>query len=544
MRFKLLDAAKEIGATNVRIGVTWCVVEEKQGVYDWEKTDRRVDFLHDNGFELAACAANTPVWASGLDRETLALVEEKYSDFMTVLPCADEYLPALAKWCEEAARRYKGKIRYYEVGNEDDGCPAPIIVRDFNGKAVDVRMDGDPAIYTKRLKTCYEAIKRADPDARVSVSGLAASNSTGFLQQIYACGGRDYFDAVAIHPYSKLENGINWSWLEQTMDLLRYMSDSQKKLWLTEWGYGINDNDPEDIRKQAEAIEQVLLRMEKMECIEQASLHILNDWQSHESNPDSVQKMGLMSLDLQPRPAFYAFRRAANGEGELRDSLKLFEEPKTRKPGEDKPVQCPYMEQSPTFSGNVNDWSSAESVPMVSEHGHEQGHAFLAWDNTYMYIALEIESGTQYQPIGGESMWKGDCLQIAFDPDREPRRWPGYDYDDTEYGFCLTPAGAQGIRFNGGINFRGGAVVPFVNELVVVQSPLKLAIKYSDCGYLYEIAIPWAEITLGAIADGKTIGLSLACNDYDSSGHRTVYEYGSGITEGKDPSLFKPIVLA
>lgn len=544
MHLKLARYAREIGATNTRVGVTWCVVEEEQGRYDWTETDKRVDFLHRQGFELVACVANTPTWATGLEEEALEMVRRKYPGFMTVLPCADQHLEALGRWCEEAARRYRGKIKYYEIGNEDDGCPAPIIVRDYTGKPIDVRIGGDPAVYTKRLKVCYNAIKKADPDARVGVSGLQGEGHTMFLQQIYANGGGGCFDAVGLHPYvDHIEQGIFWQWLDQTKDLLEFMGDSHKRFWLTEWGYSVNDSDPDSLAKHAESVEQVLLRMEKLDYIEQASLHTLNDWRTEEGNPGSVQRMGLMTFDLKPRPAFHAYRRAAHGEGEIRDALTMGDPPKLREPGGGEPVPCDFARNTPRIDGYLEDWADAQPFALTDKDGGEGATARIKWDRRAFYLAVHVTDDYHYQPYGSDSMWRGDSIQIAFDPERETRKWPDYGYDDTEYGFCLTPAGVQGFRFHGGVRYPAGVVVPLRKEPVVAKSRFGAAARRVGDGHLYEVAIPWSEITPARVEPGKLIGFSIAVNNYDSSHSRTVYEFGGGITSGKDPSLFRPIVL-
>lgn len=541
MNIKLVNLIKEVGATNTRMGLSWLNIEKTPGTYDWTRTDQRVNYYHENGLEIVACVSSTPLWATGLDNDTVEMVKSRYPDFFGVLPCDDKYLDDLAKWCEAAALRYKGKIKYYEIGNEDDGCPAPIVIRDYTGKPIEIRTGGDPVTYTKRLKACYTAIKKADPDARVSISGLQGEGYTYFLEQIYANGGGKYFDAVGLHPYvSELKEGIFWQWLDQTKELLGFMGDSHKKFWLTEWGHSIKDS--HSLEEQADVIEQVLLRLEKMDCVEEASLHTLNDWLTNEANPNSLQAFGLMTYDLQPKPAFDAYKRAAHGEGKLHDAFP--EKPITcKEPGNGEPIDCSFADTVPSLAGHLSDWSNTPPLPLKDKSGREKATAYIKWDAASLYLAVYVLDDFQSQPFGGDYMWKGDSIQIAFDPDRETRKWQGYGYDDTEYGFCLTPAGVQGIRFHGGLYHKNGTVVALNNEPLATKATVRASVKSVKYGYLYETAIPWSEIAHKDISKNRVIGMSIAVNNRNQDGKRTIYEFGSGITNSKDPSLFKPIRL-
>ena len=109
----------------------------------------------------------------------------------------------------------------------------------------------DVRAYTAMLKRAYVEIKAADPLATVIAGGTspAGNDPAGrdmapvrFLGQIYANGGRGFFDAFAHHPYSfpcsPLTNA-SWNAFTQTRYLHTVMAqngDGGKKIWGTEAG--------------------------------------------------------------------------------------------------------------------------------------------------------------------------------------------------------------------------------------------------------------------------------------------------------------------
>ena len=114
--------------------------------------------------------------------------------------------------------------------------------------------------YATLLKAVYPAVKKADPDAVVVTGGLAPettdSNNTSptdFLNCVYKAGAGKDFDAVGDHPYSfpqspsQVTTGA-WAQMSETTPSLRSImvanGDSNKKIWITEFGTPTNGPDP------------------------------------------------------------------------------------------------------------------------------------------------------------------------------------------------------------------------------------------------------------------------------------------------------------
>jgi polysaccharide biosynthesis protein PslG len=145
-------------------------------------------------------------------------------------------------------------VHTYEVWNEPNlsafWTPAP-----------------DARAYTRLLQAAYPAIKAADPRATVLTGGTAPAltdapsgglldflkpgggTSIGpveWLGQIYANGGRGFFDAVAHHPYcwpampGQVEAWSAWHQMYGSNPSLRSLmvsnGDGAKRIWATEFG--------------------------------------------------------------------------------------------------------------------------------------------------------------------------------------------------------------------------------------------------------------------------------------------------------------------
>jgi hypothetical protein len=164
------------------------------------------------------------------------------------------------------ARRYKGKVRAYEMWNEQN-------LRGESGGPINV------AQYIELLKYGYSAVKFADPDATVLFGGLTpvglnnpeiAIDDVKYLEQAYAYQGgimRNYFDVLGAHPGSNsnspdqlfpenpgtgkcppiyaAQEGTCWKnhpsfyfrRIEQQYAVMAANGDANKQMWLTEFGW-------------------------------------------------------------------------------------------------------------------------------------------------------------------------------------------------------------------------------------------------------------------------------------------------------------------
>ena len=86
--------------------------------------------------------------------------------------------------------------------------------------------------YAKLLKVSYRAVKSADPHAQVIAAGLFGY-SWEWLAQLYKSGGRRYFDAAAVHPFTLQVRNVG-TILKRFRSVMRKHGDGNKPLYVTE----------------------------------------------------------------------------------------------------------------------------------------------------------------------------------------------------------------------------------------------------------------------------------------------------------------------
>ncbi|WP_413561121.1 cellulase family glycosylhydrolase [Bdellovibrio sp. HCB209] len=212
-----------MGVKWLRLDIWWSWAEPNQGMayYNFAAFDKYIDQVAAKKIKIIGIINSRPGWVSpGI---TTAAEQQAY-----------------AKFAKAAAARYKGKIDVWELYNEPNQKRYQVV---------------KPAVwpdhYTALLKAAYPAIKSVNPNATVLVGGLSPVPTTQggyisaveYLTRIYQLGGKNYFDAVAFHPYTYpdfpstktpwngwqiMENGIRST-------MVTY-GDSAKKIWVTEIG--------------------------------------------------------------------------------------------------------------------------------------------------------------------------------------------------------------------------------------------------------------------------------------------------------------------
>lgn len=213
-----------------RVLVAWSWVQPNSTSWNWVG-DGHIRSARDHGLNVMVNLAFAPAWANG------GHSSDKY-------PPDKSHMTAWGNYCKESAKRYAPMgVHAYEIWNEPNHLPF-------------FKPQPSPGIYTTLLKSCYLAIKAADPSATVITGGMSPKTDTvdysevAFLKAIYAKGGGKYFDAVGQHPYSyptlpsDVHTWNSWSIMgdlstsqgETLRSVMKANKDNDKKIWATEWG--------------------------------------------------------------------------------------------------------------------------------------------------------------------------------------------------------------------------------------------------------------------------------------------------------------------
>jgi len=197
---------------------------------------------------------------------------------------------------------------------------------------------------------------------------------------------------------------------------------------------------------------------------------------------------------------------------------------------------CRMFAKPPSIDGRLDEWRDTPaivlgpgrsgSVKITNNYGGESDCAariMTGWDATAFYFAAEVRDDRFHQDEDGRSIWRGDCIQLAF------HKWPpnakgGYDGSEVELGLTRTRRGPYVYRW-----------MPDEGEV----RDARLAVQRTQDGRtVYEAAVPWSALKLAAPAAGTRWTASFTVNDNDGGGFRGWLEWTPGVCGGKDSSAF------
>ena len=210
---------KNLGATWVRWDVDWQLVQPANSQnYDWKDTDRVAATARKYGIKSLGIITYSPQWAQN-----------------DICPsgkqCPPEDVDTFANFSGVVAQRYKGTVDDWEIWNEPNDqkywYPAP-----------------DAGNYSELLKAAYTKIKEVNPNAIVVSAGLTdmgdeegiSISPLTFVETMYERGGKDYFDVLALHPYTYPGYDYGWPQITAVWKAMDENDDAGKKIWITEYG--------------------------------------------------------------------------------------------------------------------------------------------------------------------------------------------------------------------------------------------------------------------------------------------------------------------
>lgn len=241
----IIGATKGLGFNWIKQQIEWKVMEPGKGDYQWGETDRIANGLIAAGINPMYSVVKAPKWArpgnTDFGVEGPPANPQDYADFIGAM-----------------AARYKGKVKAYEIWNEQN------LHYEWGNEQI------DPARYMQLLKLAYAAIKAVDPGAIVISGALTptgapapwAMDDYAYLEAMYQNGLKDVCDAIGAHPSGyNVPPDADWqtwerpglmftgpvtnrhhSWsFRATMEGYRNIAvkygDTEKTIWPTEFGW-------------------------------------------------------------------------------------------------------------------------------------------------------------------------------------------------------------------------------------------------------------------------------------------------------------------
>lgn len=299
----------------VRMDFNWNSIQPSADTYCWDDIDRVVAEARSRNIKVLPIISYTPAWAraAACDQGDI---------------CSPADSARFAVFAAEAVKRYKDQgLDTWEIWNE------PNISGFWATKP-------DAGKYLELLKASYTAIKAKDPEAQVMIGGLSPAEAVNgnippveFLNQIYALGGKGYFDILGVHPYTYpylVSDKNPWStWLQMygtspnLRDIMIKNGDSNKKIWLTEFGAPTNGpglgaeiannsyNRQYDHVSEALQAQSLTVAVNEMKSLSWAGPLF---WYSYKDLGTSTHTnenfFGLIRYDGTHKPAYDSFRQA------------------------------------------------------------------------------------------------------------------------------------------------------------------------------------------------------------------------------------------
>lgn len=291
-----LEVMQQAGLKWGRQDFTWKRIEKVKGEYEWGPYDRLVEKCLQRGLLVLGNLTSGPEFHDTRSAEGAA---------------------AYAAFARAAAKRYAGKVDYWQIWNEPNlGLH-----------------NGEPDVYARLLAASGRAIHEANPKAKVLGLNMAFCDVL-WTEKILKRVPDDCFDIVCFHPYrnpNAPEDKFDWwvldqyvkrfhqgdltpdyplvhmSFLEQTDELIRIMNKfgQPKPIWVTEMcfnthihPYGVNELRSADLLVRFHLLALASRKVEKVFW-----------WTLKDLGPqqfDAAEMVGLTRADLTPKYSYYA----------------------------------------------------------------------------------------------------------------------------------------------------------------------------------------------------------------------------------------------
>lgn len=321
---RIMDHVQAMGLGWVKQQVEWFRYNPAPGQYDWGALDRIVESANARGINVLFSVVKAPSWARPPGDTDQG-------------PPADPN--TYATFVREMAARYKGRVKAYEIWNEQN------LYYEWGGRGGKL----NAGKYVELLAAAYTAIKSVDPGAVVISGALTptgvndgdiAIDDRVYLEQMYQAGLARYCDAVGAHP-SGYNNPPDADWqtwsdpttphckshpswffrgtMESYRNIMVKYGDGHKRVWPTEFGwasveglgvgpapgYGYAGENTE--AEQAQFITRAFQMGKAWGWVGPMFLWNLN-FAPVAGKSDEKAAFGVVRHDWSPRPAFAAIR--------------------------------------------------------------------------------------------------------------------------------------------------------------------------------------------------------------------------------------------
>jgi hypothetical protein len=324
----------------VRMAVPWSSVQErKRGGYNWAGLDQGVGIAARHGLRVLPFLYGTPHWLAA--KPTMLPVDSarqrtEWRNFL--IAAVERYGPRGTFWKKHSIT---GGVAYepstgpgYEPAlSQPASKPIPKLpIRTWQiwneANFFYFATPASPSRYARLLTASSQAIKTADPGAKVILTGLFAKPTADypkgmpaaqFLEQLYRVPGiKSRFDGISLHPYA-VDTETLEEYVEEFHDVTLENHD-RVPLYITEMGWGSQpdfhevafEQGPQGQVRQLRGAYEYLLENRNRLDVKQVYWFSWKDIQGDCNFCDSV---GLFKEGpaFRPKPAWKAFVKLSHG---------------------------------------------------------------------------------------------------------------------------------------------------------------------------------------------------------------------------------------
>ncbi len=299
------------GAKWAQIHIQWDEIERQPGQYDWSRLDARLTNVVNLGYRVTITVNGNPSWAAPL----------------RCGPLYPEHRASMANFLRAAVARYSVApyyVLHWSLYNEaDNGDPVnyPWLGGCWGATHPNHAAGAGGAAYAAMLKVVYPAMKAANPQVQVLLTGLAFDWFTpiglfdrNFLNDILAAGGGPYFDMINFHYFEGWKG--SWKTLDRynngvvrKAEVLRQTPAAygvSKPLIITELGHPTDADDPTEDAKLSENLTARLVWELFVQSMSTGIHPII--WLQAVDEPWLPYAHGLLRDDLTPKLSYTAFQ--------------------------------------------------------------------------------------------------------------------------------------------------------------------------------------------------------------------------------------------
>ncbi len=282
---------REAGVGWVRMDFLWGDIQPRPDEWRFEKYDRIVGILRENGIQVLGLLNYSAPWATKTGQWNYP--PERDDDFVA--------------YAVAVITRYRDTVTHWEIWNEPDS-PTYWVPQDGMKR------------YIGLLRAVYAAAKRANPRCVILNGGLA--NGVASVNRLYDHGGQGAFDILNIHyfddPAREGALGAVAGYAKLAYKIMSRNGDAGKKIWVTEIGapgmpagvtaanWWMGKNTDEELQAQwLQAVYAKLLQDPQVEVVFWA---FWRDCRGHWNN--GTDYFGIVRWDFSKKPAFEAYQKS------------------------------------------------------------------------------------------------------------------------------------------------------------------------------------------------------------------------------------------